>query len=216
MFHVDYDSVIISYLHGSERLVYSESFLVFCINLLGVCYQVKSFRIFLFQVIRETQRSWCGWFVAGELSMQLFSLNVILSFNQHKIDCIEGICSANKPSTSSNDRLPLFYNISCPCLIECRFQIICSSINLHYCYSLLSCLQSLVCCTDMSQNSNNHKLQPSLISCSCTLSAYHKNPSLGCRRLCEYANYRQLGHEGETCIFLLLSLKSPVIAFSAS
>ena len=140
MFHVDYDAVIISYLHGSERLAYSESFIIFYINLLGVCYQVKSFRIFLFQVIGETWRSWCGWLVAGELSVQLFSLNVILSFNQHKIDCIEGICSANKPSTSSNDRLPLFCGISCPCLIECTFQIICSSINLHCCYSLLSCL----------------------------------------------------------------------------
>ena len=117
MFHVDYDAVIISYLHGSERLVYSESFLVFCINLM-----------------------WCGWLVAGELAMQLFSLNVILCFDQHKIDCIEGICSVNKPSTSSNDRLPLFYHISCTNLIDCTFQIISSSINLQYCYSLLSCL----------------------------------------------------------------------------
>ena len=88
------------------------------------CYQVKSFRIFLFQVIREIWRSWCGWLVAGELSVQLFSLSIILCFDQHKIDCIEGIRLVNKPSTSSNDRLPLFYSISCPCLIECRFQII--------------------------------------------------------------------------------------------
>ena len=34
MFHVDYDAVIISYLHGSDRLAYSESFIIFYINLM--------------------------------------------------------------------------------------------------------------------------------------------------------------------------------------